>query len=112
MTDIKIENGDAATDSAGSFVRLGDSEARLQRAKNALGIRRGSFIYDRSLGSRLCSGGGLPSLGEVRLAVSEALARYDDLSFEVLEYDERSVTVRLRSGDLTEDSEVCFYGEL
>ena len=51
--DILLKNGDHATDPRGLPVILTETDEQLQRALLRLCIRRGSFAYDKTLGSEL-----------------------------------------------------------
>jgi len=51
--DTLLYRGDHATDARGIPIKVTDVDALVQRALLRLGIRRGSFAYDRDLGSEL-----------------------------------------------------------
>ena len=51
--DTLLSYGDHATDARGIPIPISGAEEITQRALLRLGIRRGSFEYDRSLGSEL-----------------------------------------------------------
>ena len=51
--DTLLSYGDHATDVRGIPISISGPEELMQRALLRLGIRRGSFEYDRSLGSEL-----------------------------------------------------------
>ena len=51
--DTLLSYGDHATDARGIPIPISGPEELVQRALLRLGIRRGSFEYDRSLGSEL-----------------------------------------------------------
>ncbi len=113
MVDIKLRNGDIVLTPAGSFAVLSGGAARLQGAKNALNIRRGSFIYDRELGSRLeeITGSDDYAKYSARLAAMEALAPREKVRAEILTVGD-SLTVRLSADGETEETEVHFYGNV
>lgn len=103
MTDVKIENGDTAR--SGSPL-LTDSEARVQRVLVRTGTHRGSFIYDRALGTSYTD-----ELNDeqAQVVLNEALAGYENTSVTLLNRGEG-----MRLGITTEDGycerEVRFYG--
>ena len=49
--DTALSNGDFAEDKSGKMYRISGIEETLQRCKILLGIKRGSFCYNRNLGS-------------------------------------------------------------
>ena len=51
--DILLKNGDHATDPCGVPIAITEAEEKIQRAILRLCIRRGSFVYDKTLGSEL-----------------------------------------------------------
>jgi len=53
MMDTLLYQGDHATDARGIPVAITGAQELIQRALLRLGIRRGSFAYDRNLGSEL-----------------------------------------------------------
>ncbi len=51
--DIKIENKDIAVDISDNFIEVSGIEQAVQQIKLAIGVKKGSFIYDRSFGSEI-----------------------------------------------------------
>ncbi len=51
--DIKIENKDIALDISDNFIEVSGIEQAIQQIKLAIGVKKGSFIYDRNLGSEI-----------------------------------------------------------
>lgn len=49
--DAKIENKDICTDSTGEYVMIEGIDEVIQRAVISLTVPKGSFVYDKSLGS-------------------------------------------------------------
>ncbi len=88
MTDVKIEKGDIVLDSSGNTVMLSEEDEKFQRAMICIQAKKGSFIYDRQLGSELykaredknCSS------GQAQLIINEALAKFDNAFASVLSF--------------------------
>ncbi|MEE0873226.1 MAG: hypothetical protein UIH27_07115 [Ruminococcus sp.] len=103
MTDIRLENGDAVRNGA---PMLTDSEARVQRVLVRTGVRQGSFIYNRALGSEYTED---LSDAQAQAVLNEALADCENTRVTLLSRDEG-----LLLGIVTEDGycerEVRFYG--
>lgn len=53
IKDTRLREGNFVADGGGSLEQVSGKEAYLQRAENMLKIPRGSFRYDRSLGSKI-----------------------------------------------------------
>lgn len=53
ILDTAISSGDFIFDSYGQPMELGGYEEILQRVLIRLGVKKGSFVYDENLGSRL-----------------------------------------------------------
>lgn len=51
--DTLIKNGDLFIDENGGLVKITDEEEKLQRALFVLSTEKGSFNFDRELGSKL-----------------------------------------------------------
>ena len=73
--DILLRAGDHVTDPRGLPVSINGAEELIQRAVLRLGIRRGSFVYDSSLGSELykLSGCGEDNRRAAQSYIQEAL---------------------------------------
>ena len=54
MIDIKLQNGEIQTDSAGRYAVIADRDALFQRAALNMTIAKGSFVYNRALGAEPC----------------------------------------------------------
>lgn len=82
--DTAISNGDFVCDSRKNPVEISGYEELLQRVLIRLGVKKGSFVYDKDLGSRLYT---LKStdinLGEKALSlVREALTDINEVIVE------------------------------
>lgn len=88
MTDVKIENGDAVSESTGQSVMIFDTGALFQRAEICIAAKMGSFIYDRNLGSlvRNVEQNGENAKEKAELVINEALAEFENTRAEVTEY--------------------------
>lgn len=51
--DIKIENKDITFDISDNIVEVSGIEQAVQQINLAMGVKKGSFIYDRSFGSEI-----------------------------------------------------------
>ena len=51
--DIKIENNDITFDISDNIVEVSGIEQAVQQINLAMGVKKGSFIYDRSFGSEI-----------------------------------------------------------
>lgn len=109
MTDILLENGCPARDSKGNYVRLGDPDARFQRAVIAMTVRRGTFIYNRSLGARHNDVDARDLEQSVTLLLNEALAPYEHTSVDVFDMGD-AIGVDVTVDDETREGEVRTYG--
>lgn len=75
--ELELKNGDYIADGVGGLRRVGGREALLQRVLFRLTARRGSFLFQEDLGSRLWALGRLPvqeRRSAARQYVTEALA--------------------------------------
>ncbi len=108
MIDVKISNGDVAVDSTGSPVSISGADAKFQRALICLTVPKGSFVYDRELGTRRFSG----STARRELLFNEALARYPGERVKVTGTTETGVTVRIYIGGESRVAEVRNYGNI
>lgn len=84
MSDIKIENGDLASDVNGRVKEIEGLEEYLQRAFICLKMKRGSFCYQRDIGAYkdlLETENGTELLKEAQAAV----AKYPEINIEAAE---------------------------
>lgn len=51
--DIKIENKDITFDISDNIVEVSGIEQAVQQINLAMGVKKGSFVYDRSFGSEI-----------------------------------------------------------
>ncbi len=109
MTDVLLENGCPVRDSKGNYVRLGDLDARFQRAVIAMTVRHGTFIYNRSLGLRHNDVDARNLEQSVTLLLNEALAPYEHTSAEVFDMGD-AINADVTVDDETREVEVRNYG--
>ena len=103
--DTLIENGDFAADSRGYPFVIRSADEACQRAKFILMTKKGSFIYDRALGSDhdyLLAN--VNTQGCARLFCQEALAWQGELSLGDVTAEEDNGSVRL-------SAEIIYNGE-
>lgn len=98
--DTALNNGDFLLSSNGHPVVIADVEELLQRALIRLCVKKGSFIYDRNLGSELYKLRAYYSNGETlkemaKRKVIEALKPIWQLSVENVEISRTNGTERL-----------------
>lgn len=112
MTDVKIQNGDVALDSARRMIRLGGRDAEFQRAVISATVGRGSFIYDRALGCRYSYDEDDEfAARKVELSINEAFARFKNTSANVLDINE-NITLRITIGSESRTEEVRLIGNV
>ena len=112
MTDVKIQNGDVALDSARRMIRLSGRDAEFQRAVISATVGRGSFIYDRALGCRYgYDQNDEFSARKVELSINEAFARFKNTSANVLDINE-NITLRITIGSESRTEEVRLIGNV
>lgn len=109
MIDAKIKNGDVAVDAAGRIARIGDIDARFQRAMICMTVPKGSFVYDRELGA--LNSVSLPD-AKTELLLNEALAKYEDAAVSLIERDDSGIRVCITIGGESRTEEVRYYGNL
>lgn len=83
--ELKIKDGDYAADGCGGLERVSGSEELLQRVLFRLRVRRGSFPFLPTLGSRLHQLGAQPRAQRPAAAqayAAEALSEEEDLAVE------------------------------
>lgn len=101
--DFRINNGDAVIDSAGKADSITGADELLQRAYICIAVKKGSFIYNRELGSEIY----LLDKKDERLAdklflvMNEALINCRGVEAEIKEINGDNVTVRLVCGEKT-----------
>lgn len=106
MRDVLMENGAPQERTV-----LTGREAALQRALISLCARRGSFIYNRALGSGL-SGADTSDRMRLQQLADEALARFGGARVYVEEYDDGVLRVALTVDGITEIREVRIIGSV
>lgn len=100
MTDVRIKNGDVVKNSRGMYEKINGAKARIQSALISMRVDKGSFVYDRTIGSckNKVNMADEDALGRLELVLNEALVEYKDTNVEVLEIGKK-VRLRIKSGD-------------
>ena len=109
MLDAKIFNGDVAVDSGGNALRLCGADAVFQRAVITLTVPRGSFVYDRALGTPLFDS---EQTEKQELCCLEGLAKYDYKHFYIAENDGSRMVFGVTVNDESREEEVRRYGSV
>ena len=105
--ELMIRNGDYVPDGLLGLRRVEGREALLQRVLFRLQARRGSFLFEERLGSRLWTLGRLPASARksaARQYVAEALEEETDLAVE-------DVLLREEDGHAYLTAELSWRGE-
>jgi hypothetical protein len=112
MTDVKLTENDAAVDSAGRMIRISDADAEFQRAYITASVKKGSFIYDRTLG---CDYVNDPddefNDRRVGLCINEAMARFGNASAKVIGIDS-NITLQITIDGESRTKEVRLIGNV
>lgn len=108
MIDVKIKDGDVVTDSTGCPVYAEGADALFRRAVLRLTPPRGSFIYNRELGTEQCG----EDRAHTELLFAEALAGYADTQVRVLQIGDGVVSVQLTIDGESRVEEVRRYGDV
>lgn len=90
MIDIKVRNGDNVKDSTGKLLKIEDTDVLFQRVLICIGVKKESFIYNRSLGSKLSEidFNADNAKEKAELIINEALADFENTYVKVLEIGE------------------------
>lgn len=110
MIDAKLKNGDLTVDSAGSVIQISGKDALFQRAVICMTVPKGSFIYDRKLGTeRVAEDDGQ----RTAQLFGEALAEYPDTTVRVVSISQEGVAaVRVTVDGESRIEEVRKYGNV
>lgn len=111
MVDVKLNNGDVVCDSTGKRLTVTDSDALFQSAIISIGTKLGSFVYDRSLGSRLSELDSDTTKEKAEIVINEALAGLENTYAEVLELGE-SVKLKITINGESRTEEVRVSGSV
>lgn len=109
MTDVKLQNGEIQTDSAGRFVVITDKDALFQRAALNMTVPKGSFIYNRALGTEVCRDSN-PDKRE--LVLGEALATYENTAVRVTGITEDATAAEIMIDGESRETEVRQIGNI
>ncbi|MBE6793701.1 MAG: hypothetical protein E7532_02005 [Ruminococcaceae bacterium] len=80
--DIKFENSDIKLANSGDCIYVGSVDEAAQIVRRAVLIKKGSFIYDKNLGTEIreLDTGSSTYLKTVTMLINEALVNYPDIS--------------------------------
>lgn len=108
MKDVRLANGDVFIDPTGSAQLIEGDSARVQSVLIRIGAKKGSFIYNRNLGSEY-----RPDMdaAEAEMVINEALAGDGGCYVSVLESGD-TLRVGIPTEDGVTEQEVRFYGQL
>ena len=108
MVDAKLSGGDLIADSAGNALDICGADALFQRALICVGVPRGSFIYDRSLGARRSGS----DLQRTELLLNEALADHPNTSARVLDSAGETLMLQITINGESRTEEVRYNGNV
>ena len=112
MTDARLVNGDLALDASGNVQTVSGADALFQRAAVRLGSRLGSFVYDRTLGSRHDYFAADPMAAQrLELLLNEGLTGLDNTFVTVTDVGE-SIEVTININGESRQTEVRLYGDV
>ena len=109
MVDARITEGDVAVTATGDAVTVSGADALFQRALLSMTVPKGSFIYDRELGSPVCDAA---DPDKRALVLGEALASYENTVVCVTEMTGDTTTVRVTIDGESRETEVRRYGDV
>lgn len=107
MIDVKITNGDIETDTTGGAKRIYGRDVLFQRAMLCMTVPKGSFVYDRELGSER----GVTA-AQTELLFGEALVKYSGTTVRVLGMTDEAVRVSVSIDGESRTEEVRTYGNV
>lgn len=115
MMDVRLDNGDVYLTASGMTEYMCAAREAAQRALIAASTAKGSFIYQRSLGTDYASvTGGERMTEKLDLLVREACAAIADTEVKVTGYDaeQNRMTLSVTHGGTTITTEVDLHGNL
>lgn len=98
--DFRLTDGDSVIDSSGKAERITGEDELLQRAYICIAVKKGSFIYNRELGSEIH----LLNKSDDRLAdklllvMNEAIMDCKGVTVQIIKISGGKVTVKLTCG--------------
>lgn len=116
--DIKIENRDVVTDANGELLRIYGIDRMIQQVNLAAAVEKGSFAYDRELGSEIR---GMDFTREnicktLEGLINESLVRTGGVFVKVKSIQENDcglcAVIMVSDGYIEEDTEVIINGQL
>lgn len=117
--DIKLENGDIAALPSGDYISVKGIDEVLQRAVLCAQINKGSFIYNKALGTELRSIDikSATALKTAQVLLEECLMKEADCSIKVRSLEEKedgslTVAIEVSDGENTRTAEVTLVADL
>lgn len=111
--DLKLENGDIATETNGSPVKVYGIDELIQQAVICITVPKGSYIYDRNLGSqchRLKDGFSPEDIFKLEQFINESIYSLGNIYAKVksasVDGGKLRVTAEFTAGDETYEKEV------
>lgn len=112
MIDAKLKKGDLLRSAAGQVETVSERDALFQRAMIRMGARRGSFVYDRSLGARHeFDAADAYAKEKAELVLNEALAGLGNTYVQVRNLGD-SIGVTITIDGESREEEVRLYGNV
>lgn len=105
MRDVLLNCGDIQKDSSGNFIVINSNEELFQRAYISSVVKKGSFIYDRNLGSCLSKSSDKTNKDKLSMIVNEALVNCGGVYAQVTD-TESTITVKFTYEDDCKESEI------
>lgn len=110
MIDAKMKNGDLVVDTGGNVVATHGVDAAFQRAVISMTVPKGSFIYDRELGTPQDFS---ENIDKMELSCMEGLAKFDYSDFYLVNAgDSGNVTFNMTIDSESREEEVLHYGNI
>lgn len=111
--DAKISVGDIYLSASGTTAYLCGAQEAAQRVRIAASVAKGTFIYNRALGTDYAAlDAGQRLADSLDLLIREACAGVADTDVSVTEADEESAVLQIMHGGETITTEVELYGNV
>lgn len=111
--DVKIENGDVCIDNSGNYVMIDGFDEVVQQVLIKISSEKGSFIYDRNLGSECKlskTSSDKPDIKVLEMLINESLAHMEDVYVKLTDayFSDGKLTMKITIiwGDLSKEKEV------
>ena len=112
--DVRLDSGDICLSDSGSCRMISGADEAAQRVMIAASVSKGSFIYDRGLGTDYGALSAGDPLAEEKLGmlIREASAGIADVKVDLTSFDPvgRCAGLRVSSGNASTNIEVDLHG--